>query len=360
MNTDRKKLIADLIREARQFRLCGPSDDPDEQTAVTTAYYHLVIQFKQLAGPILPGGAASRLNSIEVEFDNIYSAYKARAELDALLPDVESALQVLDGVMPGEPSARMIDLAQKPSLSALFVNHAADVLAETSSGLTGPEILRDLGAYAIDLNVTIPHPTYPFEAPNKRTALSQNLMTFSEPQRYRIIRDLCEHPSSKLRNADAVRKLKLSLMTRYCHLDTENLGADVNEDLVKQTRHWLDTFPDVLEVFNQGLQKYTTRVFVRNLLDDLRLALEKLVQTLVGNSKSLENQLGAVGTFVKERGGSPELSNMFVKLVDYYCKYQNTYIKHDDAVIEEEVEFVIEITAAFMKHFVRLAGRDVI
>jgi hypothetical protein len=77
----------------------------------------------------------------------------------------------------------------------------------------------------------------------------------------------------------------------------------------------------------------------------------------VGNSRSLENQLPAVGQFVKDRGGSSELSNMFVKLVDYYCKYQNNYIKHDDAVIEEEVEFIIDITAAFLKHFVRLAAK---
>lgn len=242
----------------------------------------------------------------------------------------------------------------------LFVNHAADVLAETTRGLTGAELVRALSAYAIEFDVSIPHPTYPFEAPNKRTALSENLMAFPDQQRYRIIRDLCDHPSSQSRNAEAARKLKLTLMTRYGHLDTESLGAEVNEDLVKQTQHWLGAFPQVLEVFNQALQKYATKVFVRNLLDDLRLALEKLVQELVGNSRSLENQLPAVGAFVRERGGSPELSNMFVKLIDYYCKYQNTYVKHDDAVIEEEVEFVIELTAAFMKHLVRLARKDAV
>jgi hypothetical protein len=354
MNSNRAELVKRLVKEAREFRFCSPSDDPDEQTAVTTGYYYLVVQFKRLAGPILPKAASSRLNSIEIELDNIYSAYKAKAELDALLTDIESALEVLSSKL------MTIDSTQKPTLSALFVSHAADVLAETSHGLTGPEIMRALGACAIDFNVVIPHPTYPFEAPNKRTALFDNLMAFSDLQRYRIIRDLCEHPSSQLRNAEASRKLKLTLMTRYGHLDREELGAEVNEDLVKQTRHWLDPFPEVLAVFNQALQKYVTRVFVRNLLDDLRLALEKLVQILVGNSKSLENQLAGVGSFVKERGGSPELSNMFVKLVDYYCKYQNTYVKHDDAVIEEEVEFIIEITAAFMKHFVRLAGREVV
>jgi hypothetical protein len=250
------------------------------------------------------------------------------------------------------------DSSHKPILSALFVNRAADVLAETNRGLTGPEIVRALGAYAVDFNITIPHSAYPFDAPNKRAALSENLMAFSEPQRYRIIRDLCEHPSSQSRNADATRKLKLTLMTRYGQLDTKELGTEVNEELVEQTRHWLDSFPEVLLLFNQALQKYSTRILLRNLLDDLRLALEKLVQNIVGNSKSLENQLGTLGAFVKQRGGSSELSNMFVKLIDYYCKYQNTYVKHDDGVIEEEVEFIIEITAAFMKHFVKLAGKD--
>lgn len=127
-----------------------------------------------------------------------------------------------------------------------------------------------------------------------------------------------------------------------------------------QARHWLDTFPDVLAIFNQAIEKYRTRIFVRNLLDNLRLALENLVQLIVGNSKSLENQLPAIGQFVRERGGSPELSNIFAKLVDYYCKYQNRYVKHDDAVIEEEVEFVLALTAAFLKHFVRLAAKNAI
>ena len=42
------------------------------------------------------------------------------------------------------------------------------------------------------------------------------------------------------------------------------------------------------------------------------------------------------------------------KLIDYYSKYQNTYVKHDDAVIEPEIEIIFEITSSFMKHLVRL------
>jgi len=95
-NSKKKEIIAGLIESARKFRFCGPSDDSDEQTAVTAGYHHLVVQFKRLAGPFLPQAAASHLNAIDVEINNIYSAYEAKAELDALLPDIEAALERLD------------------------------------------------------------------------------------------------------------------------------------------------------------------------------------------------------------------------------------------------------------------------
>jgi len=67
-----------------------------------------------------------------------------------------------------------------------------------------------------------------------------------------------------------------------------------------------------------------------------------------------ENQISALGALIKERGGSPELANMFTKLVEYYAHYQNRYVKHTDKLIEQEIEFVIEITSVFMKHVVRI------
>jgi len=84
------------------------------------------------------------------------------------------------------------------------------------------------------------------------------------------------------------------------------------------------------------------------------------LKAILGNERSLENQIPLLGDFIKKHGGSSELSNMFVKLVDYYTKYQNSYVKHDDAVIEEEVEFIFELTSSFMKHVVRLSYKDAV
>ena len=116
----KKEIITNLIEDVRKFRFCGPSDDPDEQTAVTLGYRYLVVQFKRLAGPILPEAAAARLNAIEVDVNNFYSVFEASAELDALLPDIEAALDSLDddGLSVGA-NRWIVDPALIKQLSAL-------------------------------------------------------------------------------------------------------------------------------------------------------------------------------------------------------------------------------------------------
>jgi hypothetical protein len=99
----RKEVIKDLVETARQYHLCSPSDDPEKHTDVTAGFYHLVVQFKRLVSPILSDEAAAGLNGINVQINDIYSCYEARAELDALLPEVEDAIEAMDevGARPG-------------------------------------------------------------------------------------------------------------------------------------------------------------------------------------------------------------------------------------------------------------------
>lgn len=244
-------------------------------------------------------------------------------------------------------------------LPAVFVTYAADILGDTGRGLSGPQIVKLTAAYAVDYRVDLPHPTYPFSKMGikKRMALFQNLMAFPPRPRYRVIRELCEHPTVQQENKDDIQKLKVKLYTQCGHLQEEGQASDVNTQLIEQTRHWLDNFSESLALFNAALDKHEHGVFRRNVFDDLRLSLKKLPHVILGSPKSLENQKPALGAFIKGKGGSPELANLFVRLVDYYTKYQNSYVKHDDAVLKEEVEFIFEITSSFLKHIVRLNAR---
>jgi hypothetical protein len=147
MAATKKEIIASLIEQAQSFRFCGPSDDPDEQTAVTSGYRYLVVQFKRLAGPILPEEPASRLNSINVEVNDLYSAYDAKAELDALIPDIEAALEFADdaGVSSGAnrrivESGLIARLAEKKS-GAVDVGSLVKMCREINSSYAHGNIL---------------------------------------------------------------------------------------------------------------------------------------------------------------------------------------------------------------------------
>lgn len=239
------------------------------------------------------------------------------------------------------------------SIPSAFITHAANVLGETSDGLSGPDIARYCTDYAVDFNVDIPHAEYPFEAPNKRTALKENIARFSPEHQYKVIKELCE--LERFKGNQSVKDLKFKLLSRYAHFSMSGDESSINESLIEETRHWLEDYPEVLKLYQGALSKFQNELFTRNLLDDLRLALELLLKGILKNNNSLEKQIGSLGVHLKEKGGSRELTNMFVKLMDYYCKYQNSYVKHDDAVIEEEIEFIFEITSSFMKHIVRLS-----
>ena len=244
-------------------------------------------------------------------------------------------------------------------IPATFIRYAADILADTEKGMSGYDIVKEMTAYAAEYDVQIPHTEHPFKASNKRSALYDCLMKFSGAQQYRIIKELSEYRRLDAESEHDRRELRTRLAARFHQFSREQGLSDINETLISETRHWLDGFSSAKTLFEQALSKYDSGGFRRNLLDDLRLSLESLLRELFENQKSLEKQIPEVGQFVKSQGGSPEFVNMFHKLVEYYSKYQNTYVKHNDSVIEEEVEFIFEITASLMKHIIRLHGKNV-
>jgi hypothetical protein len=235
-----------------------------------------------------------------------------------------------------------------------FINHACGIIAETNTGISGPKIVEYLSAYAVDFDIDIPFANYPFPntVPNKRTALKKNLSVFSPEQQVQIINDLCLLPD--LKKNEAVRDLRYQLTSRYGHLLGQLEAKDIDKELIEQTKHWLKEYPKSLKLYKEALRKYENKIFHRNLLDDLRLSLEKFLQELLENKKAIEKQQQSLGDFIKKRNCSKELNNMFLKLVDYYATYQNTYIKHDDAVVESEIEIIFEMTCSFMRFLTRI------
>lgn len=227
-----------------------------------------------------------------------------------------------------------------------FISYASNILGDTSKGLSGMNIVKYCSNYAIHFERCIPFSKYPNEAPNKRTALEENLNAFEADEQFLIIKELCEH--FNFDHYPEVKTLKEKLFQRYgSKYATERIS---DTELVQKTIHWLSSFPDSLKQYESALAKYESGIYERNALDDMRLSFELLVKAILNNNRSLENQIQEIGHFLKSRGASKELRKMITSVINYYTDYQNNHVKHDDKVNKDELEYVIELTSVIMKY----------
>ena len=123
----------------------------------------------------------------------------------------------------------------------------------------------------------------------------------------------------------------------------------LDEKLVNDNLDWLAEYPESYETFKSALQEFETKGKERDVVDKLRLSLELLLKNILQNKKSLENQEKEIGSYLKAKNVSAEISNMFWKILDYYSKYQNSKAKHGNTVPTDEVEFILYLTGTFMR-----------
>lgn len=101
-----------------------------------------------------------------------------------------------------------------------FLSHATTVLADTSSGLSGSKIVQFCNAWAADHGIDTPHAIYPFDAPNKRTALLENLLVFPPQIQYQMLLDLCDLAGQE---RSEVQDVRAKLVERF------KVAFDLNE-----------------------------------------------------------------------------------------------------------------------------------
>jgi hypothetical protein len=125
----------------------------------------------------------------------------------------------------------------------------------------------------------------------------------------------------------------------------------LDEGLVNDALSWLEAYPEVKANFEKALAIYLKdeKTQFRNLLDDLRKAVEELLRGILGNGKSLENQMAELGKWLDEKGIHVQVRNMYSTLLSQFSQYQNDAVKHGDDWNESEVEYMIYLTGTFMR-----------
>jgi len=137
-------------------------------------------------------------------------------------------------------------------------------------------------------------------------------------------------------------------------------ATEMDDALVNDTLTWLENYEEVRSDFTNALKIYMENQpeQYRQILDNLRLALEKLFRIILNNDKPLEKQKEPLCQWFDARGVKQEIVKMYTMLLDTFTLYQNEHVKHQGGVSQaeerftrEEVEFLIYLTGSFMRLF---------
>lgn len=109
------------------------------------------------------------------------------------------------------------------------------------------------------------------------------------------------------------------------------------------------SYPEVSGLITSGFKHANNETEYRHALDDFRLAIELLLKNILKNEKSLEHQKAFLLPFMEEKGISTETRNMFFKLLDIFCKYQNNHVKHNNSVNNADLGIMIDYSVFFIK-----------
>ena len=110
----------------------------------------------------------------------------------------------------------------------------------------------------------------------------------------------------------------------------------------------MNAYKDVKNHFEKSLKFERKANYYRNIVDELRLSLELLLKKMFSNQKS------NLGDYFKSNNISTSISNMYIKLFDYYTLYNNDNAKHDDKVNNVEIDYLIYLTGTFIRFIMQI------
>ena len=146
-----------------------------------------------------------------------------------------------------------------------------------------------------------------------------------------------------------------------CHIPYELLRDDngififpkgakeLDDALVSQPLDWLAAYPRAYKTFCNALRQYSEGIYIRDVADNLRKALEEFLQEFLGNAKNLETNKNEICKYLGEQGVDAGVSGLFHPLINAYKNINDRIAKHNDAVDEKLLEFLLYQTGVLIR-----------
>ena len=126
-------------------------------------------------------------------------------------------------------------------------------------------------------------------------------------------------------------------------------APELDDALVSEPLDWLSDYPQAHKTFIIALKQYSEGVYIRDVADNLRKALEAFLQEFLENDKNLENNKNEICRYLGSQGVDAGISGLFQPLINAYKNINDRIVKHNDAVDAKLLEFLLYQTGLLIR-----------
>lgn len=126
-------------------------------------------------------------------------------------------------------------------------------------------------------------------------------------------------------------------------------AKELDDALVSEPLEWLKGYPQAHKTYCIALKQYSDGIYIRDVADNLRKALEEFLQEFLGNSKNLETNKTEICKYLGSQGVDAGITGLFQPLINSYKNINDRIAKHNDAVDEKLLEFLLYQTGVLIR-----------
>lgn len=231
------------------------------------------------------------------------------------------------------------------SLSSMLLDDIERLLLqlqdkERHNVFTGPRLIEITKNFGDEVGEQVKYKTYTeAKGCSRKVILSENVNKFSDKSKVNFFEGLLNYSEVK-HDVELVDQINILVRSYYSDKTTEVFGA-----------HFLERYNSKISNAWQDACKNFDKGQYRDAADNSRLTLELLLKKICNNNRSLENNIKALGSFLKKCGVKPEFCNVIVQIVKIYTNIQNNFVKHNgpDELLREETSCLMNMTVVFIK-----------
>lgn len=152
-------------------------------------------------------------------------------------------------------------------------------------------------------------------------------------------RDLTVYPSKLFTAKEVSSEIGFALDSYYKSCSNRAKSLEV----LTKAKEIVSGHDKSMRLFEDSIKNISANGSNRATLDNIRLALERYLQEVLGNSNTLEHQEKPLKEFLKEKNATEDVRTGITSSLHNFYRYQNDHVKHDYDVKDEDADYYINV-----------------